>query len=109
MSGKGRECCCGPESGNGQPTPTTALPTLAIALPQLLELADHQRIIAIGETAFTLAVCTTAGYALAKLPLRGSKALLNYFIVLLLVPRHPPRASSSGSAGRCWPSRRTRS
>jgi len=42
--------------------------------------------IAVGETAFTLAVCTTAGYALAKLPLRGSKALLNYFIVLLLVP-----------------------
>jgi multiple sugar transport system permease protein len=42
--------------------------------------------IAVGETAFTLAVCTTAGYALAKLPLRGSKALLNYFILLLLVP-----------------------
>jgi multiple sugar transport system permease protein len=42
--------------------------------------------IAVGETAFTLAVCTTAGYALAKLPLRGSKALLTYFIVLLLVP-----------------------
>ena len=49
--------------------------------------------IAVGETAFTLAVCTTAGYALAKLPLRGSKlplrgskSLLNYFILLLLVP-----------------------
>ncbi len=42
--------------------------------------------IAVGETAFTLAVCTTAGYALAKLPLRGSKTLLNYFILLLLVP-----------------------
>ncbi len=42
--------------------------------------------IAIGETAFTLAVCTTAGYALAKLPIRGSKALLSYFILLLLVP-----------------------
>ena len=42
--------------------------------------------IAVGETAFTLAVCTTAGYALAKLPIRGSKALLNYFILLLLVP-----------------------
>ncbi|ADB29491.1 binding-protein-dependent transport systems inner membrane component [Kribbella flavida DSM 17836] len=43
-------------------------------------------LIAVGETAFTLAVCTTAGYALAKLPIRGSKALLNYFILLLLVP-----------------------
>ena len=42
--------------------------------------------IAVGETAFTLAVCTTAGYALAKLPLRGGKMLLNYFILLLLVP-----------------------
>ena len=42
--------------------------------------------IAVGETAFTLAVCTTAGYALAKLPIRGSKALLSYFIILLLVP-----------------------
>ncbi|MEV6287104.1 carbohydrate ABC transporter permease [Kribbella sp. NPDC051770] len=42
--------------------------------------------IAVGETAFTLAVCTTAGYALAKLPIRGAKALLAYFITLLLVP-----------------------
>jgi multiple sugar transport system permease protein len=42
--------------------------------------------IAAGETTFTLAVCTTAGYALAKLPIRGSKALLSYFILLLLVP-----------------------
>ena len=44
MSVKGRECRCGPESGNGQPTPTTALPTLAIALPQLLELAAVLRL-----------------------------------------------------------------
>jgi multiple sugar transport system permease protein len=42
--------------------------------------------IAVGETAFTLAVCTTAGYALAKLPIRGAKALLSYFILLLMVP-----------------------
>jgi multiple sugar transport system permease protein len=42
--------------------------------------------IAVGETAFTLAVCTMAGYALAKMPLRGGKALLSYFIMLLLVP-----------------------
>ncbi len=44
MSVKGRGCCCGPESGNSHPTPTTALPTLAIALPQLLELAAVLRL-----------------------------------------------------------------
>ena len=44
MSVKGRECRCGPESGNSQPTPTTALATLAIALPQLLELAAVLRL-----------------------------------------------------------------
>jgi multiple sugar transport system permease protein len=43
-------------------------------------------IIAVGETAFTLVVCTMAGYALAKMPVRGAKHLLNYFIVLLMVP-----------------------
>jgi multiple sugar transport system permease protein len=43
-------------------------------------------LIAVGETAFTLVVCTMAGYALAKAPIRGSKTLLSYFIVLLLVP-----------------------
>ncbi|WP_371406518.1 carbohydrate ABC transporter permease [Kribbella sp. NBC_00662] len=42
--------------------------------------------IAVGETAFTLVVCTMAGYALAKAPIRGGKSLLNYFIILLLVP-----------------------
>jgi multiple sugar transport system permease protein len=42
--------------------------------------------IAVGETAVTLVVCTMAGYALAKLPIRGAKSLLNYFIVLLMVP-----------------------
>lgn len=46
----------------------------------------NSALIAIGETAFTLVVCTMAGYALAKLPIRGSKGLLNYFILLLLVP-----------------------
>jgi hypothetical protein len=34
----------GPESENGQPAPTTALATLAIALPQLLELAAVLRL-----------------------------------------------------------------
>jgi multiple sugar transport system permease protein len=58
----------------------------AMQTAPFLRYFRNSMIIAVGETAFTLAVCTTAGYALAKLPLRGSKALLNYFILLLLVP-----------------------
>ncbi|WP_433164651.1 carbohydrate ABC transporter permease [Kribbella sp. CA-247076] len=58
----------------------------AMQTAPFLRYFRNSLIIAVGETAFTLAVCTTAGYALAKLPLRGSKMLLNYFIVLLLVP-----------------------
>ncbi|WP_150309216.1 carbohydrate ABC transporter permease [Planctomonas psychrotolerans] len=42
--------------------------------------------IAVGETAFTIVLCTMAGYTLAKMPIRGSKFLLNYFIALLMVP-----------------------
>ncbi|WBQ05080.1 carbohydrate ABC transporter permease [Kribbella sp. CA-293567] len=58
----------------------------AMQTAPFLRYFRNSLIIAVGETAFTLAVCTTAGYALAKLPIRGSKALLNYFILLLLVP-----------------------
>ncbi|SDT17021.1 carbohydrate ABC transporter permease [Microlunatus soli] len=43
-------------------------------------------IIALGETAFTLVICTMAGYALAKLPIKGAKGLLAYFIALMTVP-----------------------
>lgn len=43
-------------------------------------------IITVGETAFTLVVCSMAGYSLAKMPIRGSRGLLGYFIVLLTVP-----------------------
>ncbi|WP_329005026.1 carbohydrate ABC transporter permease [Kribbella sp. NBC_00709] len=60
--------------------------TEAMQTAPFLRYFRNSALIAIGETAFTLAVCTTAGYALAKLPLRGGKMLLNYFIVLLLVP-----------------------
>lgn len=58
----------------------------AMQTAPFLRYFRNSLIIAVGETAFTLAVCTTAGYALAKLPIRGSKALLGYFILLLLVP-----------------------
>ena len=58
----------------------------AMKIAPFLNYFRNSFIIAIGETAVTLAVCTMAGYALAKLPLRGAKSLLNYFIVLLMVP-----------------------
>ncbi|HEY0473142.1 MAG TPA: carbohydrate ABC transporter permease [Kribbella sp.] len=60
--------------------------TEAMQSAPFLRYFRNSLFIAVGETAFTLAVCTTAGYALAKLPIRGSKALLSYFILLLLVP-----------------------
>lgn len=58
----------------------------AMQTAPFLKYFRNSLIIAVGETAFTLVVCTMAGYALAKLPIRGSKGLLNYFIVLLMVP-----------------------
>jgi multiple sugar transport system permease protein len=71
-------------------------------------------IIAVGETAVTLVICTMAGYPLANMPIRGSKGLLTYFIVLLMVPfqiilvplllitkssRWPAATTSSGRTG----------
>jgi multiple sugar transport system permease protein len=58
----------------------------AMKTAPFLKYFRNSLIIAAGETAFTLVVCTMAGYALAKIPIRGGKALLNYFIVLLMVP-----------------------
>jgi multiple sugar transport system permease protein len=58
----------------------------AMQIAPFLNYFRNSLIIAVGETAVTLAVCTMAGYALARLPLRGAKSLLNYFIVLLMVP-----------------------
>lgn len=43
-------------------------------------------VITVGETAFTLVICSMAGYALARMPIRGSKGFLAYFITLLTVP-----------------------
>jgi multiple sugar transport system permease protein len=43
----------------------------------------------------------TAGYALAQLPIRGSKAILAYFIVLMMVPfpDHPGAVVPDGEVG----------
>ena len=46
----------------------------------------NSAIITVGETALTLVFCTMAGYALAKAPIRGSRAILGYFIALMMVP-----------------------
>ncbi|MEV0800791.1 carbohydrate ABC transporter permease [Kribbella sp. NPDC050281] len=43
-------------------------------------------IVVVGQTIPVLFFCTAAGYALAQLPIRGRKGILNYFIVLLIVP-----------------------
>lgn len=43
-------------------------------------------IVVVGQTVPVLLLCTAAGYALAQLPIRGRRAILNYFIVLLIVP-----------------------
>lgn len=43
-------------------------------------------ILTVGETALTLIFATAAGYALAKLPIRGRGVLLGYFIALVAVP-----------------------
>lgn len=58
----------------------------AMQIAPFLNYFRNSLFIAVGETAVTLVICTMAGYALAKLPLRGSKHLLNYFIVLLMIP-----------------------
>jgi len=58
----------------------------AMQIAPFLNYFRNSLFIAAGETAVTLVICTMAGYALAKLPIRGSKSLLNYFIVLLMVP-----------------------
>ena len=43
-------------------------------------------IVVVGQTIPVLLFCTAAGYALAQLPIRGRKGILNYFIILLIVP-----------------------
>ncbi|MDX6263255.1 MAG: multiple sugar transport system permease protein [Kribbellaceae bacterium] len=43
-------------------------------------------IVVVGQTIPVLFFCTAAGYALAQLPIRFRKGILNYFIVLLVVP-----------------------
>ena len=43
-------------------------------------------IVVVGQTIPMLFISTAAGYALAKLPVKGKGTILNYFILLLVVP-----------------------
>ncbi|WP_238163556.1 carbohydrate ABC transporter permease [Kribbella capetownensis] len=43
-------------------------------------------IVVVGQTIPVLLLSTAAGYALAQLPVRGARGILNYFIILLIVP-----------------------
>lgn len=43
-------------------------------------------ILVVGQTIPSLIISSAAGYALAQLPVRGNKALLNYFIAMLVIP-----------------------
>ncbi|MEV1006075.1 carbohydrate ABC transporter permease [Streptomyces sp. NPDC049881] len=74
-------------------------------------------IVVVGQTIPVLILSTAAGYALAHLPVKGSRTFLNYFIVLLTVPfqvlivplfhvvRHIPLAGGNdilGTGGTGW-------
>jgi multiple sugar transport system permease protein len=43
-------------------------------------------IVVVGQTIPVLFIATAAGYALAQLPIKGKSTILNYFIMLLVVP-----------------------
>jgi multiple sugar transport system permease protein len=58
----------------------------AMQTAPFLQYFRNSLVIAVGETAVTLVICTMAGYVLATLPIRGRRFLLNYFITLLMVP-----------------------
>jgi multiple sugar transport system permease protein len=58
----------------------------AMRTAPFLRYFRNSLLIAVGETAVTLVICTMAGYALAQLPVRGAKGLLSYFIALMTVP-----------------------
>ncbi|QNE48636.1 carbohydrate ABC transporter permease (plasmid) [Glaciihabitans sp. INWT7] len=43
-------------------------------------------IVVVGQTVPTMILSSAAGYALARLPVRGADRILNYFIILLVIP-----------------------
>jgi len=74
-------------------------------------------IVVVGQTVPVLVIATAAGYALAQTPIRGRGTILNYFIMLLVVPfqvlivplflvvRHVPLAGGNdvlGMGGTGW-------
>ncbi|MDJ0334066.1 carbohydrate ABC transporter permease [Salinibacterium sp. G-O1] len=58
----------------------------AMSAAPFLDYFRNSFILAVGQTALTLTFATAAGYALAKLPIRGKKYVMWYVIALLMVP-----------------------
>ena len=58
----------------------------AMQAAPFLQYFRNSFVIAVGQTAVTLVICTMAGYVLSSLPIRGGRFLLSYFITLLMVP-----------------------
>ncbi|BDZ50262.1 bicyclomycin resistance protein [Frondihabitans sucicola] len=58
----------------------------AMQTAPFLRYFRNSLLIAVGETAVTLVICTMAGYVLSSIPIRGAKFFLGYFITLLMIP-----------------------
>lgn len=58
----------------------------AMSAAPFIDYFRNSIILTIGQTALTLVFATAAGYALAQLPIRGSRVWMGYVIVLLMVP-----------------------
>ncbi|MGZ0711880.1 carbohydrate ABC transporter permease (plasmid) [Coraliomargarita sp. W4R53] len=58
----------------------------AMTAAPFLDYFRNSFILAVGQTALTIVFATSAGYALAKLPIPGAKYYLGYVILLLMVP-----------------------
>lgn len=58
----------------------------AFNLAPFLTYFRNSVIVVVGQTVPTMILSSAAGYALARLPVRGADRILNYFILLLVVP-----------------------
>jgi multiple sugar transport system permease protein len=58
----------------------------ALSAAPFLQYFRNSLLLTAGETVLTLLFATAAGYALAKLPMRGKAVLMGYVIALLTVP-----------------------
>jgi multiple sugar transport system permease protein len=59
---------------------------IAFNLAPFVTYFRNSIIVVVGQTVPTMVLSSAAGYALARLPVRGADRILNYFIVLLVIP-----------------------